>query len=192
MHPVTFAIKRTFQGALRVMRPWFQQFDLTPARFDMLYAISRHHRYFMLQSELRRVLGVSAPTVSRMLRSLEDLKWLTRRAYGPDRRERVIELTARGYYLLKRVILETIPRVAQLVVDAAFVLPWRPGVPQVSANLATLPCVLARAREQLRDFATLCFDEYDPVPAYPAGAPYDDDDDDESLIPEDLSSQPEL
>jgi hypothetical protein len=49
------------------------------------------------QGELRRILGVSAPVVSRMLRSLEALKWVLRERATDDRRQRVVTLTEQGF-----------------------------------------------------------------------------------------------
>jgi DNA-binding MarR family transcriptional regulator len=157
MHTIPFSLKRTFHGFLRVLRPWFHHFSLTPARFDMLYALQHRGRNCMLQSQLRRLLGVTAPTVSRMLDSLIELGFVTRHRDPVDGRERIITLTGQGAILLRRAIRETIPQLSQHVVDCAFVLAWHPHRELVSADLGLLENVLARGREQLRDTATLVF-----------------------------------
>jgi DNA-binding MarR family transcriptional regulator len=158
MHTIPFGIKRTFHGFLRITRPWFRHFTLTPARFDLLYAIQRDGRDRKLQSEITRILGVTAPTVSRMIDSLVELRFLRREVDRIDRRERIVILTQEGSRILRRAIRETIPRLAQHVVDCAFVLAWSPHRPDVvPADLARLHRALSRAREQLRDTATLVF-----------------------------------
>jgi DNA-binding MarR family transcriptional regulator len=157
MHNIPFALKRTFHGFLRITRPWFRHFSLTPARFDMLYAIQHRGRDCMLQSEIRRILGVTAPTVSRMLDSLVDLGFVVRTPDPLDRRERIIVITSQGWAILRRAIRETIPRMAQHVVDCAFVLAWTPLRNLVSADLGLLERIFARGREQLLDTATLVF-----------------------------------
>jgi DNA-binding MarR family transcriptional regulator len=158
MHNIPFAIKRTFHGFLRVLRPWFRHFSLTPARFDLLYAIQRDGRDRKLQSEIRNILGVCASTVSRMIDSLVDLGFLRRERDRIDGRERIVVLTQQGTAILRRAIRETIPRLAQHVVDCAFVLTWHPHRDDIfPADLGLLARALARAREQLRDSATLVF-----------------------------------
>jgi DNA-binding MarR family transcriptional regulator len=157
MHTIPFGLKRTFHGFLRIMRPWFRRFSLTPARFDLLYAIQHRGRDCMLQSEIRSLLGVHPSTVSRMIDSLVDLGFIIRQRDRLDGRERVVVLTGKGALLLRRAIRETIPRISQLVVDSAFVLAWNPRRNLVAANLAHLDRVLARGREQLLDGARLVF-----------------------------------
>jgi DNA-binding MarR family transcriptional regulator len=93
MHAILFGMKRAFQRSLAVTRGPFARIRLTPARFDMLYAIDRGTT---LQSDLRRQLGVTAPTVSRMLKSLEKLGILRRHRPEHDTRQRCIELTPEG------------------------------------------------------------------------------------------------
>ena len=58
----------------------------------------------MFQSRLRKELGVTAPTVSRMSKSLAQLGLVTRKRerYG-DRRQVTITLTKKAFALLRRV-----------------------------------------------------------------------------------------
>jgi DNA-binding MarR family transcriptional regulator len=70
MDAVFFGIKRAFHGTLRVMRWPLHCYGLTSARFDMMWAIYKTPMRRARQSEVRRMLGVSAPTVSRMVKSL--------------------------------------------------------------------------------------------------------------------------
>ena len=106
MNAVFFGAKRVFQSAVAVTRPLLQSVapGMTAARFDMMFAIagghyqasSFHKSVRLLQSQLRKMLGVSAPVVSRMLRSLEELGWVRREPPRGDRRQRLLELTDEG------------------------------------------------------------------------------------------------
>jgi DNA-binding MarR family transcriptional regulator len=99
-----FASKRAFHGILRVTRKPLKSLGLTAARFDMMYARVYDVGFRISpgsvckQSDLRRALGVTAPVVSRMLRSLEVLGLVTRHRpeYGGDRRQRYITVTEKG------------------------------------------------------------------------------------------------
>ncbi len=119
MDAIYFGLKRAYQATLKVGRFILSRIGLTPARFDMIYAIRHSGRTFMTQMELRRVLGVSRPTVSRMLASLEKLGLVWR---GPthDRRTRKVDLTPAGERLLKRVLDELIaPEILSFPIDDA-------------------------------------------------------------------------
>ena len=103
MNALFFACKRAFHGILRVTRKPLKSLGLTAARFDMMYALAYCTGYdtssgpVSKQSDLRRALGVTAPVVSRMLRSLEALGFVTRkRAEYGDRRQRFITVTKAG------------------------------------------------------------------------------------------------
>jgi DNA-binding MarR family transcriptional regulator len=105
MNAIFFGLKRAYHGTLRVTRRMLLRLGLTAARFDMLYALP--HGGFRagkgtLQSLLRRQLGVSRPTVSRMLASLEELGLVTRRPDQLDRRQVFVALTMAGRRLLRR------------------------------------------------------------------------------------------
>ena len=119
MHTVFFGLKRAHHATLGLTRNILKRLGLTAARFDMLFAL-KPCRLGMLQSRLRRLLGVSRTTVSRMLASLEQLGLLTRKASWSDRRTRDVNLTPRG-----RATITHAHRVltrsgwAQLAVDSA-------------------------------------------------------------------------
>ena len=102
MHFLTFAFKRAHHTSLRLAGPFATRFGLTPARFDMLYAIRLERN--QSQASIARRLGVSGVTVSRMLRKLETLGFIKRIrplawAYF-DRRTKLVSLTALGKKLL--------------------------------------------------------------------------------------------
>jgi DNA-binding MarR family transcriptional regulator len=118
MHIVFFGLKRAHHGVLRITRRELAELGLTAARFDLLYAVLE--RLEPPQVDLCRALGVSAPTVSRMVTSLEKLGLVARKTATEDRRLRFVVLTDAG----RRCILEAIERfidwgTAQLAIDSA-------------------------------------------------------------------------
>jgi DNA-binding MarR family transcriptional regulator len=117
MHIVFFALKRAHRGVLRITRQALAKLGLTAARFDLLYAVLEREGF--PQSELCRALGVSAPTVSRMLTSLEKLG-LILRDVGSDRRLRHISLTDAGRRRIEGAIGRFIHEgAAKLALDSA-------------------------------------------------------------------------
>ncbi len=119
MTPLFFAAKRSFHSSLRVARELLAPFGLTPARFDLLCAISDAKRP-VTQSDLREILGVSGPTISRMLRSLEDLGLVVRSRYWGDMRQRLLQPTMECQMRM-RAVLESVTRAGfvRLAVDSA-------------------------------------------------------------------------
>jgi DNA-binding MarR family transcriptional regulator len=71
----------------------------------------------VLQSQLRRQLGVTAGVVSRMLRALEALG-LVERVKSSDRRQRIVMLTARGIDCVRRARRLLLRGVQRIVYDA--------------------------------------------------------------------------
>jgi DNA-binding MarR family transcriptional regulator len=128
MNAFFFGAKRAFHGVLRVMRKPLRSRGLTAARFDMMYALASPRRQLesrtVRQSDLRRTLGVSAPVVSRMLRSLEALGWVTRRRprYG-DKRQREVALTASGLERI-RTASELFMRASKRLLSEAVCFGW--------------------------------------------------------------------
>jgi DNA-binding MarR family transcriptional regulator len=95
MHAVFFGLKRAYQGTLRITRRPLRKIGLTAARFDLLYAV-KDCGGAVLQSALRKILGVCRATVSKMLISLEKLGLVKRSVYPGDRRQRLVTLTWPG------------------------------------------------------------------------------------------------
>jgi DNA-binding MarR family transcriptional regulator len=122
MNAIAFGAKRAFHGFLRFTRQPFASVGLTAARFDMLLAIRgsvRNDEPFIgiMQCELRRVLGVTAGVVSRMLGALEKLG-LVQRARGDDRRYNGVWLTEKGeacFQAARQLLMRSVQR---LVVTA--------------------------------------------------------------------------
>jgi DNA-binding MarR family transcriptional regulator len=113
MHSLLFGMKRADQCSRALQRRLLGPFGITPARYDMLFVIFQVRVYkrfrSIFQSHLRRQLGVTAPTTSKMARALERLGFITRKRerFG-DRRQILIELTEKGISLLRRVRKEVI------------------------------------------------------------------------------------
>src|SRR3954471_16894373 len=95
MHASFFGIKRVHLRVLAVTRPMIKDYELTPARFDMLRVVLLHPDG-IAQTTLRWLLGVSAPTVSRMLKSLQQLGFVERERDLADGRCLNVLLTPRG------------------------------------------------------------------------------------------------
>jgi DNA-binding MarR family transcriptional regulator len=106
MHFLAFQFKRAHYTALRISRPIAAKFGLTPARFDMLYAIRYQMR--VSQAQVARALGVSGVTVSRMLRKLEGLGLVRRATHkcvdGRMKSPRLTRLGRRRFFLTLDVL----------------------------------------------------------------------------------------
>jgi DNA-binding MarR family transcriptional regulator len=154
MDAILFGLKRADQVAIRFGHRVLAPFGLTPARFDMLFAVGRH--WSTRQSELRRALGVARSTASRMLGLLERLGWVRRHARRHTRR---VELTDAGRALLARTVRKVCGRR----------LPYR----RVAEGIRVGPKsgdfvardrfegVLATFRKRFGDRATLCYPWYE-------------------------------
>ncbi len=150
MHFLSFSLKRAHLRSLAMVRPWLKDSPITPARFDLLYAL-RTMNCRVAQSTLTRALGLAAPTVSRMLRRLEELGLIRRARVMLDRRMNLVEFTGAGLDEFERIFRQVL-RPGHLTVAYATAL-----------NLgARVLGRLRRLQEQLRkiavgfgDFATL-------------------------------------
>ena len=163
MNAIVFGTKRAFHGALRVTRRPLLSLGLTAARFDLLSAllsraeIERTCGVRMRQSELRRMLGVTASVVSRMLKSLEALGLVVRRRprYG-DRRQREVSLTERGLACVRNARQALLRAVRLLVCRAICFGPHRHADRRFQ-HLAALESYLSAMRRQFGDGATLYY-----------------------------------
>ena len=161
MHQIAFATKRAFHGFLRTTRKLFAAHGLTPARFDLLYALAgggpiEPYSAAGYQSTLRRRLGVTAPVVSRMLGALERLGWIRRETDHRDRRQRIVRLTAEGWARLsvvRRVALRSVERLVTAAI--CFRDPRDPD--ERLWNMAQLEGYLNVLRRDFGDRATLYF-----------------------------------
>jgi DNA-binding MarR family transcriptional regulator len=98
MHHLSFSVKRIHLRTIELLKPLAKLFGLTPARFDMLYALwGRSKKYVhTTQRDLQSILDVCAATVSRMAQSLEDLGLITREEFALDRRKVLVRFTPEG------------------------------------------------------------------------------------------------
>jgi DNA-binding MarR family transcriptional regulator len=94
MNDIHFGLKRAYQSSMRLAETALAGLGVTPARFEMIYFVSKK-RSRLSQRDLQRTLDVSAATVSRMLKSLEALG-LVEREVMADRRRRNVVLTEAG------------------------------------------------------------------------------------------------
>ena len=167
MDATFFGLKRAFHSTLRITRATLAKLGLTAARFDLLYALPHGYGRFEIrtrQSALRRALGVSRPTVSRMLASLEELGLVRReRERDPgDRRQIIVRLTQRGCTLIRKAIRAFIQSGwTQLALDSALDedLPGRRWCDEDHCifEIETLEGLLERIRVAFGDFATLAY-----------------------------------
>jgi DNA-binding MarR family transcriptional regulator len=156
MHAIFFGTKRAFHGILRVTRKRFASFGLTAARFDLLWALIGHGNrcWPVTQSKLRRELGISASTVCRMLQSLEALDLVRREVDPADLRQRLVELTNKGFTCM-RAARKVLLRVAKRLVNRAFT--FGEDFEGCLAHTDTLESYLTAMRRRYGDTARLYY-----------------------------------
>jgi DNA-binding MarR family transcriptional regulator len=107
MHALFFGVKRVHIEVVRFTDRILKISGLTPARFDML-RIVKLHPDGIPQTALTWLLGVTAPVVSRMLKSLQILGFVARERGTEDGRCRIVQLTERGNVALAMALELTI------------------------------------------------------------------------------------
>jgi DNA-binding MarR family transcriptional regulator len=138
------------------MRRPLASFGLTPARFDMLYVLYERLGHRCLQSEIRGALGVSAPTVSRMIASLEALGLVTRERCDLDRRTWVVALTYEGQDRMADAYRSIVAGgAAQLALDCALAFPRQHDRRSTNSAMRVLDRLLRALRDQFGDTAWL-------------------------------------
>jgi DNA-binding MarR family transcriptional regulator len=158
VHDTFFGMKRAFHGILRITRRPLATRGLTPARFDMLYVLYARMDHSALQSAIRRVLGVTAPTVSRMLGSLEKLGLIKRMRFELDKRERVVALTEGGLRCMQSAHDAFVASgAAQLALDCALAFPTQHDKRRCGRIVRLLDRLVGRMRLQFGDTATLAY-----------------------------------
>ncbi|HEY4015083.1 MAG TPA: MarR family transcriptional regulator [Polyangiaceae bacterium] len=156
MNAIFFGCKRAFHGCLRIARQGLDGLGLTAARFDMMTAVRDLGREGCTQRELRGALGVSAPTISRMLRALEELGLVSRTRSYPDRRQRWIQLTELGIARLRKATRRLVRSGAiQLAVDCALTGDHAHDESRCLQQMDLAEMILNRIRRAFRDVATL-------------------------------------
>jgi DNA-binding MarR family transcriptional regulator len=109
MHAAMYGLKRAYWGSLGTTRKRLKEMGLTAARFDLLYVL-RKNRGPMAQRLIHRILGVTHPVVSRMLKSLRLLGLTSRERRVSDQREWMISLTPAGRAMIRKAVFEFITR----------------------------------------------------------------------------------
>jgi DNA-binding MarR family transcriptional regulator len=162
MNAITFGTKRAFHGFLRVTREQLVELGLTAARFDLLtLLVRRRPREWCTpgtrQSAIRRVLGVTAPVVTRMLRALEGLGLVRRwREKDGDRRQVRVELTEAGEKCILKARKVMKPAVRRMV-DSAICFREHPSADLRLAHMDTLESYLDSLRRRFGDTARLYY-----------------------------------
>jgi DNA-binding MarR family transcriptional regulator len=165
-----FGLKRAYHGTLRVARVPLWKLGLTSARFDLLFAMTRDGMgpgESIWQSGLRRLLGISRQTVSRMLQSLEALGLVRRRRSRVDRRQVVVDLNPAGWERIRDAYQEmTTSDWAFRQLDAALGAKpvvektWGDMDPWVFDELSEIDGFLSRLRRGFGDFSRLVYPWY--------------------------------
>ena len=170
MHGVFWGTHRAALCAIKVAKRMTTQFGLTPSRFHMLSAIQSEQREWFPQRGLRELLGVSAQTISRMLRSLVERGFLVKRVMEADRRRRELAFTRAGKARFSNaftVIVEA--GLGRHVAGRALTdLGW-PSTPEKrAAAIAQFNAVVSEFRFGLLDTALFDYspDATQPSPAY--------------------------
>ena len=141
MHAMFFGIKRVHLRVLHVTRVLLRGKELTPARFDMMRIIELH-REGVAQSTIQYLLGVSAPTVSRMLKSLEQLGFVARSRMTDDGRRQLVELTRLGLQRIREALSSLVASgVADRMAARALALDPEVARPQLDALQRFLTCI---------------------------------------------------
>jgi DNA-binding MarR family transcriptional regulator len=91
-----FSVKRVFRRSVQLGEMMTSCYGLTPARFDLMRAIECQRRKWLPLSDVRALLGVSGPTVSRMVKALVKRGYLERRRDPEDGRRRQVHITDLG------------------------------------------------------------------------------------------------
>ncbi len=105
VHPIFHSFKRLYWSSMRFARDWAKEYGITPARFDVLIIIGQGGDG-IAQGDIHRRLDVTAPVISRMLDSLEELGLVVTRPHPKDGRMHWMRLTEHGRSLLRVAVRE--------------------------------------------------------------------------------------
>jgi DNA-binding MarR family transcriptional regulator len=153
MNAMFFGAKRAYHGTLRICRKPLRSLGLTAARYDMLYVLMQGT---VLQSGVRQKLGVCRSVVSRMLRSLEELGWVTRTVKRKDTRQRRVQLTEAGLRCI-RTAFNVLARASMRLVCIA-ICPWsKRDREALLDHMFKLECYFDGIRYHYGDTATLYY-----------------------------------
>ena len=162
VNAITFGAKRAFHGFLRVTRKQLAEMGLTAARFDLLSVLVKCRPGELCadgvrQSEIRRMLGVTAPVVTRMVRALVGLGLVQRwREPYVDRRQVRVGLTKAGRRCILKARRVMLPAVREMVYGAICFGEHRSANARF-AHMAKLEDYLRGLRRRFRDTAGLLY-----------------------------------
>jgi DNA-binding MarR family transcriptional regulator len=151
MHNLVFGLKRLHQTAQRYATNALRFYGLTPARFDVLQVVGSSG--MIMQSDLRRMLGVARSTLSKMLTSMERRGLVRRWSVAPQRTPKSVSLTERARELFLRVYALARPA-ASAVVGEAFAIPPN-GFMRYSGVMIVVDDLLDNLRRRVGDRASL-------------------------------------
>jgi len=162
VNAITFGTKRAFHGVLRATRKQLVELGLTAARFDLLSVLVRRGPRELCapgvrQSAIRRMLGVTAPVVTRMVRALERLGLVRRwREQDWDKRQVLVELTEAGERCILRARDVMLPAVSRMVLRAICFGAHHSASARFR-HMDTLESYLSGLRERFGDTATFYY-----------------------------------
>jgi len=145
-----------------VTRKQLVDLGLTAARFDLLSVLVRRRRGDLCtpgvrQSQIRRMLGVTAPVVTRMVRALEALGLVQRwREQFGDRRQVRVQLTEAGEKCILKARGVMLPAMTRMVYRAICFGAHRSAEARF-VHMATLEGYLDGLRKRFRDTAGLYY-----------------------------------
>ena len=150
-------MKRAHHRALAAARKWLEPFDITPARFDFLYAVFQHaHLGGIFQTDMIAALGCVKSNVTRLRDALIELGYVYTSFDGSEERDGIlIKLTNEGYDLVKRILASTREHVEEKSEEIALA----PPAPENETPKEGLVRVMRAVRTKLSDKCV--FDIYD-------------------------------
>lgn len=157
MHSVLFNMKRAYYRSLRVPRHALKEYGLTPARFDLLYALYKNAHHECFRADLVAVLGTVKSNVWRLCDAVEKLGFAK-----PDWEAwRIIKLTRAGIEVVERILFECGAMIDDLVQGIASAHARRAARPKDKPwnKQARFAAALTRVRAALDD--KHLFDIYD-------------------------------
>ncbi|WP_233022405.1 homoprotocatechuate degradation operon regulator HpaR [Rhodopseudomonas boonkerdii] len=95
------SLLRAREGVMRHFRPSLRAHDLTEQQWRILRALAAHGEIEV--TELARVAFLLGPSLSRILRDLEQRKVIARRLLKSDLRRSIVSITPKGLKLIETV-----------------------------------------------------------------------------------------
>jgi DNA-binding MarR family transcriptional regulator len=122
---------------------FYGQFNLTPARFQILLFLRVSAGFALSPSDLADKIGVSRATMTQFLDALEKTGFVQRKAFPGDRRSMLIELSKDGLELLDKKLLPKYFKRCRLSSDRTTMAEMKQFVDiyrQICAKIAASDC----------------------------------------------------